>query len=69
MTPRPRPHGAGRGAAFALGAGLLNALLFGPAVALAFAFGLVYGLMDVLGSRAFEPSRVRQRAGCGARTP
>ncbi|WP_328788621.1 helix-turn-helix domain-containing protein [Streptomyces sp. NBC_00273] len=50
---------AGRGAAFALGAGLLDALLFGPAVGLA--FGLVYGLMDVLGIRAFEPSRVRMR--------
>ncbi|MFA7765537.1 helix-turn-helix domain-containing protein [Streptomyces sp. NRRL S-448] len=50
---------AGRGAAFALGAGLLDALLFGPAVGLA--FGLVYGLMAVLGIRAFEPSRVRMR--------
>ncbi|MER6251223.1 helix-turn-helix domain-containing protein [Streptomyces sp. NPDC001584] len=50
---------AGRGAAFALGAGLLDAVLFGPAVGLA--FGLVYGLMAVLGIRAFEPSRVRMR--------
>nr|WP_109781569.1 helix-turn-helix domain-containing protein [Streptomyces sp. CG 926] len=50
---------AGRGAAFALGTGLLDALLFGPAVGLA--FGLVYGLMAVLGIRAFEPSRVRIR--------
>ncbi|MGW7332050.1 helix-turn-helix domain-containing protein [Streptomyces sp. NPDC054840] len=50
---------AGRGAAFALGTGLLDAVLFGPAVGLA--FGLVYGLMAVLGIRAFEPSRVRMR--------
>ncbi|MFD7782589.1 helix-turn-helix domain-containing protein [Streptomyces nojiriensis] len=50
---------AGRGAAFALGTGLLDALLFGPAVGLA--FGLVHGLMAVLGIRAFEPSRVRMR--------
>ncbi len=50
---------AGRGAAFALGAGLLDALLFGPAVGLA--FGLVHGLVAVLGIRAFEPSRVRIR--------
>ncbi|WP_404956242.1 helix-turn-helix domain-containing protein [Streptomyces sp. 147326] len=50
---------AGHGAAFALGTGLLDALLFGPAVGLA--FGLVHGLMAVLGIRAFEPSRVRMR--------
>ncbi|MFF4263185.1 hypothetical protein [Streptomyces virginiae] len=50
---------AGRGAAFALGTGLLDALLFGPAVGLA--FGLVHGLMSVPGIRAFEPSRVRIR--------
>ncbi|MER6313339.1 helix-turn-helix domain-containing protein [Streptomyces sp. NPDC001581] len=50
---------AGHGAAFALGSGLLDALLFGPAVGLA--FGLVHGLVAVLGIRAFEPSRVRIR--------
>ncbi len=50
---------AGHGAAFALGTGLLDALLFGPAVGLA--FGLVHGLVAVLGIRAFEPSRVRIR--------
>ncbi|WP_371593513.1 helix-turn-helix domain-containing protein [Streptomyces virginiae] len=50
---------SGRSAAFALGTGLLDALLFGPAVGLA--FGLVHGLMSVLGIRAFEPSRVRIR--------
>ncbi|MFJ4860285.1 helix-turn-helix domain-containing protein [Streptomyces sp. NPDC088748] len=50
---------AGHGAAFALGTGLLDALLFGPAVGLA--FGLVHGLVALLGIRAFEPSRVRIR--------
>lgn len=50
---------AGHSAAFALGAGLLDALLFGPAVGLA--FGLVYGLLAVFRIRAFEPSRVRMR--------
>ncbi|MFD8984199.1 helix-turn-helix domain-containing protein [Streptomyces sp. NPDC059564] len=50
---------AGHSATFALGAGLLDALLFGPAVGLA--FGLVYGLMAVFRTRAFEPSRVRMR--------
>ncbi|MFD9373091.1 helix-turn-helix domain-containing protein [Streptomyces sp. NPDC060020] len=50
---------AGHGAAFALGSGLLDALLFGPAVGLA--FGLVHALVAVLGIRAFEPSRVRIR--------
>ncbi|MGW7101685.1 helix-turn-helix domain-containing protein [Streptomyces sp. NPDC054838] len=50
---------AGHSAAFALGAGLLDALLFGPAVGLA--FGLVYGLLCAFRIRAFEPSRVRMR--------
>ncbi|WP_328622545.1 helix-turn-helix domain-containing protein [Streptomyces sp. NBC_00354] len=50
---------AGRSPAFALGAGLLDALLFGPAVGLA--FGLVYGLMTAFRIKAFEPSRVRMR--------
>ncbi|WP_330333301.1 helix-turn-helix domain-containing protein [Streptomyces sp. NBC_00536] len=50
---------AGRGAVFALGAGLLDALLFGPAVGLS--FGLVYALVSASGIRAFEPSRMRMR--------
>ncbi|MFB7666203.1 helix-turn-helix domain-containing protein [Kitasatospora sp. NPDC056138] len=63
---------AGRSAAFALRAGLLDALLFGPAVGLA--VGLVYGLMVVIGGVVFEPSRVQlrlpgrgRRAGASAR--
>ncbi|KPI11234.1 transcriptional regulator, XRE family [Actinobacteria bacterium OV450] len=57
---------AGRSATFALGTGLLDALLFGPAVGLA--FGLVHGLMSVFRIRVFEPSRVRMRlAGRGRR--
>ncbi|MFE9927556.1 helix-turn-helix domain-containing protein [Streptomyces sp. NPDC005533] len=58
---------AGHGAAFALGSGLLDALLFGPAVGLA--FGLVHGLVAVLGIRAFEPSRVRIRLPARRRRP
>ncbi|MET8755165.1 XRE family transcriptional regulator, partial [Streptomyces sp. NPDC004667] len=50
---------AGHSAAFALGAGLLDALLFGPVVGLS--FGLVYALLAVFGVRAFAPSRVRMR--------
>ncbi|KJK56580.1 helix-turn-helix domain-containing protein [Saccharothrix sp. ST-888] len=58
---------AGRSAAFALRAGLLDALLFGPAVGLA--VGLVYGLMVVIGGVVFEPSRVQLRLpGRGRRT-
>lgn len=50
---------AGHSAAFALGAGLLDALLFGPVVGLS--FGLVYALLAVFRVRAFAPSRVRMR--------
>jgi hypothetical protein len=50
---------AGHSASFVLHAAVLEALLYGPAVGLA--FGLVYGIMVVFGATVFEPSRLRLR--------
>ncbi|MGF1431127.1 helix-turn-helix domain-containing protein [Kitasatospora sp. LaBMicrA B282] len=49
---------AGRGAGYALRAALAEAL-FGPTVGLT--FGVAYGLLVVMGSAVFEPSRVQLR--------
>ncbi|MFI9274159.1 helix-turn-helix domain-containing protein [Kitasatospora sp. NPDC052896] len=55
----------GHSAVLVLRAGLLDAVLSGPMIGLA--YGLIYGIMVMFSGKAFEPSRMRPRLPGGGR--